>query len=335
MAGLAGAALLGPTGKSFSKTTPLANVPTGKIMTVTGAVSPSDLGMTLPHEHVFSRFGKDAARYPSYFEENLMESVVPYLKKLKDLGVDTIVDATAAFFGRHPEFLNKISNETGVQIITNTGYYGAAKGKYIPKHVDDETAEEIAKRWISEIRNGIDETGVYPGFIKTALEHKPMLDVDKKLIKAAALAHKETGLVIQTHTGDNIHAANESINILTQNGVAAEAWIWVHAHNVTEPANLYPLAKMGSFISFDGLNEKNAEHILNGLKQFKAEGLLHKALLSHDGNSFRSDGSRKDYHFLLTGFKPQFLAFGFTEDDFEQLTVKNPAAALTIKKRLT
>ena len=336
MAGLAGAALLGSSNKSFStEKSSTARLTTGKIVTVTGEISPEELGLTLPHEHVFSIFGKDPARYPNYPEEDLMGSVIPYLGKLKKLGVYTIVDATAAYFGRHPEFLKKISEETGIQIITNTGYYGAAKGRYIPKHVAEESSDEIAERWIAEIHKGIDETGIYPGFIKTALEHKPMNEVDKKLIEAAAKTHKETGLSIQTHLGDNVYAANEAIDILSDNGVSADAWIFIHAHKVPDAQKLLPMARMGAYISFDGINRDSAESILAKIKLFKAEGMLNRVLLSHDGNSFRRDGTRKDYHFLVSDFKSRFLAFGFPESDFKQITEKNPANVLVVKKRLT
>lgn len=335
IAGMAGAVVLGSSSKTFAAPKPAkAASAQGKVMTVTGAVSPAELGLTLPHEYIFSNFGKEAARYPSYPEKKLMDTVIPYLKKLKKLGVKTIVDSTAAYTGRHPEFLRKISKETGVQLITNTGYFGASEGKYIPEHVADESSDEVADRWISEINKGIDETGVYPGYIITALEHKPLLKVDNKLIEAAAKAHKETGLPIQTTTGDNIYAANESISILSDNGINAEAWTWINANMVTNPDNMLPIAKMGAFISYDGLAPENAERFLNDIKLFKEEGLLHKILLSHSGISFKTNGSGKDFHFLVTDFKPRFLAYGFSEEDFKQITETNPANALTIKKRL-
>lgn len=335
MAGLAGAALIGSTFKSESANKSFSsNLPEGKIITVTGEIKPEELGLTLPHEHVFSIFGKDPARYPTYPEDKLFESVIPYLNQLKTLGVKTIVDATAAFFGRHPEFLKRISLETGIQIITNTGYYGAAGGRYVPKHVAHESADEIAKRWINEVKDSIDETGIYPGFIKTAAEDKPMNEVNKKLIVAAAKTHKETGLVIQTHVSNNIYAANEIIDILIENGVRPDAWIYIHAHNAENVNELIPLAKKGAFISFDGIKKESAESILSKINLFRDEGLMDKVLLSHDGNSFRRDGSRKDYHYLVSDFKEQLGAGGFNETEFKQLTETNPAKVFTVKKRL-
>ena len=269
MAGLTGALFLGSPAKSFS--TSDSPAPSGKVVTVTGEIAPSELGPTLPHEHIFAAFSEEPARYPSYPEKDLMDTVIPYLKKLKKLGIKSIVDARSAYFGRHPEYLKRISEETEIQIITNTGYYGGGKGQYIPDHVADETAEQVADRWMREINSGIDETGIYPGIIETAVEHRPMLDVDKKLIKAAAIAHKRTGLPIQTQIGNNIPGANEVIELLSEEDVGAEAWTFVHAHLVPDAAHLVPIARMDGYLSYDGLDENTAEKFLTDLKLFKAE----------------------------------------------------------------
>ena len=332
IAGLTGAMVLGSSAKSYSDSgLPLKE---GSVMTVTGKISPSDLGTTLSHEHIFATFSDKPARYPSYPEKDLMNSVIPYFKKLKKLGINSVVDARSAYFGRHPEYLKRISEETGVQIITNTGYYGGGKGQYIPEHVANESAEETAERWIREIQQGIDETGIYPGVIETAIEHRPMLDVDKKLVRAAAMAHKQTGLPIQTQLGNNIYGANEVIELLSEEDVEADAWTFVHAHLVPDAAHLLPIARMDGYLSYDGLDENTAEKFLGDLKFFKAEGVFNRVLLSHSGSVFNENGEDPNYHFLLTGFKPRFLAYGFSEDDFRQLTETNPANALTVKKRL-
>jgi phosphotriesterase-related protein len=335
IAGLGVLALTGSSLKSFSHSSSGKSVLNeGRIMTVKGPIPSGNLGLTLPHEHVFSIFGKPAVRYPYYNQEKLMDSVVPYLNKLKSLGVKSIVDATTAYFGRHPELLKSISEITGINIITNTGYYAASGDQYVPKHAYTEDAARISERWSFEHQNSIDGTEIYPGFIKTAIDNGPVSDIDKKLIQAAALAHKDSGLVIQTHTGKNIPGAFEVLDVLAGNGVKAEAWIWIHAHHVTQPEDLLRAAKKGAWISFDGINEEQTPHILKMTKHFQDKGLLNKVLYSHDGNSFRRDETRKDYHYLLTGFKEQFMKFGFNEDDFAQITEKNPAGAFTIKKRI-
>jgi phosphotriesterase-related protein len=60
--------------------------------------------------------------------------VVPILKRVKDLGCRALFDCTAAYFGRDVRLLRKVSEQTGLHIITNTGYYGAADDRYVPPH---------------------------------------------------------------------------------------------------------------------------------------------------------------------------------------------------------
>jgi phosphotriesterase-related protein len=335
IAGAAGALLISGTNKAFSNTIPtLASNFEGKIMTVTGPISPSDLGLTLTHEHVFSIFGNPPVRYPFYPEEKLMTSVIPYVKKIKSMGLKSIVDGTAAYFGRHPEYLKRISEETGVNIITNTGYYAASGDKYVPAHAYSESVEKLTNRWSSELTDSIDGTEIFPGFIKTAIDDGPLSEIDAKLIQVAAQTHKSTGLAIQTHTGKNVEGAFKILEILKRNSIDPSAWIWIHAHHVEQSEKLISAASQGAYISFDGLNDEITPHVLKMVDHLKSNGLIHRILFSHDGNSFKKDGSKKDYHFLLEGFKSQFTKYGFSEDDFIRITEKNPADVFTIKKRL-
>ena len=56
-----------------------------------------------------STFGAELACYPSATKQ-LFEVVAPYLTfHLAILGVRTLVDCTAAYFGLHPEILRKFA----------------------------------------------------------------------------------------------------------------------------------------------------------------------------------------------------------------------------------
>ena len=171
--------------------------------------------------------------------------------------------------------------------------YGAAEDKYVPPHAYSDSAEQLASRWVWEWVDGIDETGVRPGFIKTAIDDGPLSAIDRKLIRAAALAHAGTGLTIQTHTGDNWAAVQEILALLQDEGVHPSAWIWTHAHHVDDPSSLVQAADRGAWISFDGLNPDTAPRILANITAMKENGMLNQVLLSHDGDSYFGDGERR------------------------------------------
>jgi len=128
--------------------------------------------------------------------------VLPHLKSARALGGRTLVECTPAYMGRDPGLLAQLSQASGLQIITNVGFYGAAGGKYVPRFAYSETAKEIAARWIGEFRNGIPPTGIRPGFIKIGVDAGPLSEINAKLVSAAAITHLQTGLVIASHTGD-------------------------------------------------------------------------------------------------------------------------------------
>ena len=312
----------------MEQTKSLSNV----IMTVSGPIAPETMGLTLPHEHVMSTFGAEPGRYPDYPIDDLLKVVLPYLKKVKELGCQTVLDCTSAYFGRHPELLRRISQESGMQILTNTGYYGAGNDRYVPSHAWEEGPDEIAARWVHEWVDGIDETGVRPGFIKTAVDGGPLSEIDRKLMKAAILAHKQTGLTIQTHTGDNAAAVEAILAMLKVEKVHGSAWVWVHAHQLENADALLEAARSGAWISLDGVNAGNAEHVLKLLEDLRAGGFLKQVLLSHDGNSYRQ-GNIRPYDYILTDFSKFLIERGFSPVEIERMMVINPMHAFTVKIR--
>ncbi|MCZ6631934.1 MAG: phosphotriesterase, partial [bacterium] len=249
-------------------------------------------------------------------------------------GAQTLCECTAAYFGRRADLLQRISKETGLQILTNTGYYGAANDRYLPEHAFKETADRMARRWIHEWENGIDGTDIRPGFIKIGVDSGSLSDVDKKLVQAAAITHLETGLTIACHTGDNPIAAVDQIDILEEAGVHPSAWIWVHAQKIKDSTDLQPVAKAGAWIELDGVREETFEPHLDLLRQMKRSGMLHRVLLSHDGNSFRyGDRPFKSYDAIFDPFIPLMRKANFTEVDIHQMTVTNPQEAFAIRVR--
>ncbi|MBD3273786.1 MAG: phosphotriesterase [Candidatus Marinimicrobia bacterium] len=305
----------------------------GKIITVSGELSPRKIGTMLPHEHVMSTFGADLSRYPEYDTKALFESVVPYLKKVRELGCDVLADCTAIYFGRDPLILRRLSELSGLHILTNTGYYGAADDRYIPDHAYSESASELAARWIREWRDGIDGTGIRPGFIKIGVDGSGLSDIDAKLIDAAAETHLATGLVIAAHTSGNSEGALEQIQRMKQIGAHPSAWIWVHAQNGDEDAILQA-AEAGAWIEFDGVSQDSIEEHLGFVRMMKSNGYMGQTLLSHDGNSFRASGREpKPYDALFTDFIPVLKKDGFSQREIQQLTVSNPAAAFGVRIR--
>jgi predicted metal-dependent phosphotriesterase family hydrolase len=306
-----------------------------QIMTVADPIAAEELGFTLTHEHIMSNFGQDPQRTGVYDEVALRAQVVPYLKSLRAQGVDTVVDCTTAYFGRNVTLLREFAAESGLQLVTNTGWYGAAKGRYIPERAFTLPADEIAAEWISEFTEGIDGTDVRPGFIKLAVNAGELHPVDRKLLESAALTHLATGMVIAVHTGKNSAAAKEQLTILEHAGVSPSAWIWTHAQHADSSAPLITAARRGAWISLDGVRENPAQQkpILSHLLALREAGLLSRVLLSHDGNGFPSGGSIRPFDALTSTFLPHLRELGFSEAEIKQLVITNPREAFSLRVR--
>src|SRR5258707_2664095 len=93
---------------------------------------------------------------------------------LKARGARTFVDCTPAWLGRDPNLLVRLSEASGLHIVTNTGYYGAAQDKYLPAHAFEESAEALAARWTSEWRGRILSTRDPAGAAAALDEPRPV-----------------------------------------------------------------------------------------------------------------------------------------------------------------
>lgn len=309
------------------------------IITVSGKIPVGAMGKTLHHEHLLVDFiGADSIGYHRWNKAKVVEKVLPYLLEIKKSGYKTLVDCTPAYLGRDPELLKILSEKSGIQIITNIGYYSAVGGKYIPAHGFTETAEQLAERWIAEAKNGIEGTGVYPGFIKIAVERKPLEEINRKVVEAACITHKATGLVIMSHTGPAVPAFQQ-LEILKSYGVDPSAFIWTHAHNEQDFAKHIEAAKMGAWIAFDNFTPQQLERFVEFALLMKKEGLLNRVLFSHDAGWYdpaKPDGGKfRGFTEIEELLIPALLKSGLEQKDINQLFVVNPATAFRVQIRLT
>lgn len=304
------------------------------IMTIDGPVNADQLGISLIHEHLLVDFiGADKINDNRWSRQEVVKKVLPYLQELKQFHVKTFFDCTPAYLGRDVILLKMIADKTGLQIVTNTGYYGAGDNKYLPAHANTESAEQLAKRWINEFEKGIGDSGVKPGFIKIGVGAGPLSALHKKLVVAAAITRRATGLAICSHTGPAIPALDE-IELLQQNGVDARGFVWVHAQAEQDKNNHKKAAGAGAWISLDGIGWGDFENYTDSIEKLQQANLLHRVLISHDAGWYKpgepDGGTFCGYTNIFTQLIPLLKNKGFTETDIEQLLIKNPIEAFAI-----
>lgn len=306
--------------------------PALRVETVRGPVSASELGVTLVHEHVLVDFiGADKVDRRRYDAEEVFRTALPHLLALKERGAGTFVECTPAWLGRDPALLRRLSEASGLHVVTNTGYYGAARDKYLPAHAFAESAEKLADRWTAEWRGGIEDTGIRPAFIKTGVDAGALSPLDRKLIRAAVLCHQRTGLRIHCHTGDG-RAAMDILSVLDELRVPPDAFVWVHAQNEKDGALHLRAARAGAWIELDGIAEESRDAHVSAVVTLARAGQLRRALISQDAGWYhvgeRGGGRFRTYTFLFDDFLPALRRAGLGERDVRTLLVENPARLL-------
>lgn len=329
-----------PVGLSLAGLTPgslRAASPTPQIMTVRGPVRPGAVGFTLSHEHVLVDFIGAAQVSPSRYDvEEAYQTILPHLTRLRKLGGRTLVECTPAYLGRDPRLLVRLSRKSGLHILTNTGYYGAAGNKFLPEYAFRETAEQLAERWLREWRDGIEGTGVRPGFIKIGVEGERLTELHAKLAEAAARAHLGSGLTVASHTG-SARLAEAQVDVLQRQGVGPGAFIFVHAQAEPEPEECVRLARRGVWISYDGFAAGDTERYVKFAERMRREGLIGQLLFSHDAGWYQpgepGGGTFRPYADILTLLVPALLRAGLPPSDLREIFEKNPARAFGIRRR--
>src|ERR1041384_7902111 len=311
-----------------------------QFMGVLGPIKPENLGVTLVHEHVMADFiGAAETGRHRYKVDEVVAKAKPFLLDLKKVGCSTFVDCTPVYLGRDARVLKQLATETGMNILTTTGYYGAFEELFLPEHAYTETAEQLSARWVNEWKNGIDDTGVRPGLIKTSVDTGRLRPIYKKILTAVAQTHLQTGLTISVHTGNGV-AALEEIELFKKNGVSPTAYRWVHAQNEKDKDIHLRAAKQGAWIEFDGINDSvpgNIEEHVAFVKHMKDNGFLNQVLISQDAGWYHvgepNGGNFRGVTGLFTKFVPALKSAGFTTADVDQLLVKNPGESFRISVR--
>ncbi len=300
------------------------------VMTALGPIDPGALGVTLHHEHVIAKPMDVGAADPDL----LLDSTDAAYAELEDAfhaGLRTIVDMTPADYGRDPVAIYWVAQRVPVHVIVITGHH---KHLHAAPWVGDKEAAEIAAVSIDEIRNGIDATPMRAGVIKAGTSLNAITGVEERVLRAAAIAHKETGAPVSTHT-DKGTMALEQLAILREESVAPNRVIIGHLDFALDEDYLRRVLDTGVFVSFDHVSkEKYAPDARRAemLKRLADAGHLDQLLISGDlarKSYWLSYGGSPGFRYLVESFPVTLMEAGFDAPDVRRILVDNPMMALT------
>jgi phosphotriesterase-related protein len=288
------------------------------------ALLPPASATTLVHEHVLVDFiGAAQVSRSRYNPDEVYRLALPKLQEVAALGCRRLLDCTPNFLGRDPVLLRRLADASGIDIWTNTGLYAAREFLFLPPYAKTESADQLARRFLAEFNNGVE--GTKPRFIKIGVDRGPLPPISRNLVRAAALASRESGLPLASHTGDGV-AALEQLEILAKAKCPADHFIWVHAQNERNPEVHAQVARAGAWVEFDGINARSADYHLRCVQAMATRNLLSKTLISQDSGWYHvgepNGGNFRGYSYIYTDFLPRLEA-GWAQT----LLADNPARA--------
>lgn len=338
------------------------------VQTVLGPVPGEQLGVTLPHEHAPTvDWSELYATSPAPIGSLVKKMLAHTAKILNEFSQSlaelerpgAIVECTPIRVGRYPELLVDLAHRTKVHVIASTGFWCEAMA---PQHpwavrmgIERDGAQKMAELFVQEITEGMEDphggwgarfTKIRAGAIKIATSQ--MLRPSERVVHvAAALASRETGCPITTHTTNG--GGLEQARLLLESGANPERVIIGHQGHKddreNDEANDYHtmIAKLGCYLQFDRVGSENYDcnKQARQLHYLIAAGFLNQILVSHDHvpffyreyaelkkpiNGWKKN--RSDNTIVTTNLVASLEQLGVSAEEIRTILVENPRRVL-------
>jgi phosphotriesterase-related protein len=312
------------------------------IQTVTGPISPDELGPTLMHEHLLIGYpGWESHSTCGADRGEQLRVCADRLEELKAAGFRSMVDPCPSDLGRDVEFIAEVASRARFNIICATGLYKESEGGAAYWHMRAHSGPQVgamAELFERELRDGVGRTGIRPGIVKLATGPGKMTDYERGVFEAGARAAAATGAPITTHT-DQGTVGDVQQSLLVAGGVAAQRIVIGHSCGTTDHAYHMGIARGGSYLGFDrfGLDmlHPDAERT-RALLRLLQSGAGDRVVVSHDsvwcwrGEPFGSPEAQRRFaevhtplHFTRK-IAPKLREGGASEAQIRALTLDNP-----------
>lgn len=330
------------------------------VESVTGPVGPDDLGVTLPHEHVFINMSPTEPRdgYMTVWDERKAD-----IERFLAAGGKTIFDVTNAelsdyaapvYFDRDPAHQVKnaitgsrsvanvmatkaMAEETGATVILGTGHY--FDHYFDVDWWERNWTDQIAEFMVADLEEEIPGTGVRAGFIGEVASDLPYVTSrEERSFRASGRAAARTGAMVSTHA-PTFPTAEMQIDVLVQEGVAPERIVIGHTDTVKNLEYSVDLLKRGVYVEYDCMmavksGGQIARHELDRRVEYIRDlvemGYGERILLSQDVSqrSHQAAFGGPGLTFIFEEFREAAVAAGVEPEVLEMISTENPKRVL-------
>lgn len=298
-----------------------------QLITTLGHKSADELGMILPHEHIFVDLGPiEEANYRVAQAADVIAVMAPQIEAIKKQGVTALVECTPEGVGRRADIDRAVSEATNFPVVMPTGIY---REPWVPQWAHDADEDELVEWLTTELVDEIGDTGVQAAWIKVSAGDDGITPVETKILRAAARAGAETGAIIGSHTIRGT-VVRDQLDIIQGAGYAADRFIWIHTQAEPDTSLHLEMAQRGAWLEFDaiGSDSFSDDYFIERILTLLDAGYGEKLLLSHDRGwydpSKPGGGIPNPYTVLVDRFLPNLRAAGVDQETVEQLTHRNP-----------
>ena len=339
-----------------------------KVITVSGPISPDDLGIVLPHEHLMwdqlcwvheeppelqereqyrqkiSLKNRGKVIYHAFnYRDNLFQTdlniAISEVTKFKMAGGRTICDVTTRSLGRDPEALSKISITAGLNVIMGCGNYIADSWSEEEKKL---TEEEIKNGILYEFENGAGTTGIKPGILGEVGISDIANPIEIKNLRASGMAQRELGCPMIIHTPIWKKEGNTILDILEDTVVDMNKIALSHLDpTMSDYDYADSLAQRGAYIVYDqfGMHLMTYEgwflpsdnDRIKTIKEQIDRGNLKHILISQDVcfKILLTQWGGHGYAHIIENIVPRLRKTGITEEQIHTILVENPKRFLS------
>lgn len=310
-----------------------------EVMTVTGRLPASALGVVDAHDHLF-------LRSPALAGDEFMDLDRSTAEALegKASGLGAIVDMTPIGLGRRPDLLRGVSRTADIPIIAATGYHRDAH--YPPGHwVHEAGVDTLAERIVRDLETGMDPAdwtdataepdAAQAGAIKAGTSYHHASDAERRRLEAAAIGSRRAGAPILVHAEIGTFG-HEIVTILEGHGVPPHRIILAHMDRNPDAELHAEIAARGVSLEYDTMGRtkyRPDSELIDLVERVVEAGHLDRLLLGQDLGrrmSLRAYGGGPGMRYLMETFVPR-LRGRIGVEAVDAILVANPARAFALE----
>lgn len=298
----------------------------------------SALGICDAHEHVAMHGDWLTANFPEFVLDDLDRTLVD-LRAFRAARGGWIVDSMPTGAGRDAARLLKASQKSGLPIVCPTGVHQSRY--YPPDHpLMGLTREALVDLFVREIAEGVDDgagrLAIRAGVIKVASDSVRLSAAERERFVAAAMAQRQTGCPILTHTAGS-HEAYEQVAILVGNGATPSQVVLSHCDKNPDLNYHRELLSSGVCLEYDQhfrQQARNERCVVLDLMHELASEFPNQLMIGMDMGRqkyWRGYGGRPGLAWMLTDLLPMLRRSGLTERQIAQISVENAVNAFAFR----